>query len=106
MTDAPPAVYDNGETLYTVVLQFSNDYPKRDDEAQPESHPLNWDWRSLIDEPDVRVLSVYEETNLDYGVADAIRDLLAAGLIEHTGEYRNGRPVYVATVAGRVGVQA
>lgn len=53
---------DHGATVYTVTLQFSNDYPSQGEEG----HPEGWDWASLLDEPDARCIAVAEIPNPDW----------------------------------------
>lgn len=97
---------DNGATIYRVTLAFSDGCQPRDDES-PTDNPWHWHWASLIDQSDARVIAVTENPNPFYEtdpvpdtVCTVLAELIADGLIEHTGEYRNGRPVFVATTAG------
>lgn len=52
---------DFGVTVYTATIQFSNDYDKRNDANPYDScNPWHWDWPSLIDEPDARIITLTE----------------------------------------------
>jgi hypothetical protein len=66
--------FDNGVTLYTVTIQFSNDYPPIDDEG----HPLHWHWADLLDEPDARCISIIEGPNPEWGNPASQRDVVIA----------------------------
>lgn len=49
-----------------LTIQFSNDYPTRDDAAMHEGNPLHWHWADLLDEPDARCTKVEEAPNPTY----------------------------------------
>lgn len=68
---------DHGATLYTVTLQFSDDFTDRDDNS-PGDNPWHWDWANLIDQPDARVIAVSETPNPDYGNPASQRDVVIA----------------------------
>lgn len=55
-------IMDHGATVYTVTIQFSDDYCERDPEDSSDN-PWHWDWASMLDQPDARVISVQEEGN-------------------------------------------
>lgn len=55
---------DHGPTVYTVTIKFSDEYCQRNPENGPRDNPWHWDWASMLDQPDARVITVQEERNL------------------------------------------
>lgn len=58
---------DNGRTIYTVSIEFSDDYPPFGEEG----NPAGWDWAGLISQPDARVVAYADRSNPDYGLHPA-----------------------------------
>ena len=56
------AAVDHGPTVYTVTIQFSDDYMERDPENGSDN-PWHWGWSGLLDQIDARVITVQEEEN-------------------------------------------